>query len=243
MPVGLSAPESLAAVSGVRVATAALGGRSTPRDDLTLFELADGASCAATFTRNAFCAAPVTVAREHLGRAAPRYLLVNAGNANAGTGERGIEDAKRCCGIVARATLGHGGEVTGVIPRFLMELELSHPDLSELVVVDDMHTRKRVMFERADAFVVLPGGLGTLDEAMEIITWRQLARHDKPVIALNVAGYWEALRAVVDNVVRHGFADPDASGLFSVVETVEDLFSAIEAQGGGNGARPALRTG
>ena len=146
-------------------------------------------------------------------------------------------------GIVARATLGSGGEVTGVIPRFLMEIELSHPDLSELVVVDDMHTRKRVMFERADAFVVLPGGLGTLDEAMEIITWRQLARHDKPVIALNVAGYWEALRAVVDNVVRHGFADPDASGLFSVVETVEDLFSAIEAQGGGNGALPALRAG
>ena len=146
-------------------------------------------------------------------------------------------------GIVARATLGSGGEVTGVIPRFLMEIELSHPDLSELVVVDDMHTRKRVMFERADAFVVLPGGLGTLDEAMEIITWRQLARHDKPVIALNVAGYWEALRAVVDNVVRHGFADPDATGLFSVVETVEDLFSAIEAQGGGNGALPALRAG
>ena len=146
-------------------------------------------------------------------------------------------------GIVARATLGNGGEVTGVIPRFLMEIELSHPDLSELVVVDDMHTRKRVMFERADAFVVLPGGLGTLDEAMEIITWRQLARHDKPDIALNVAGYWEALRAVVDNVVRHGFGDPDATGLFSVVETVEDLFSAIEAQGGGNGALPALRAG
>ena len=146
-------------------------------------------------------------------------------------------------GIVARATLGNGGVVTGVIPRFLMELELSHPDLSELVVVDDMHTRKRVMFERADAFVVLPGGLGTLDEAMEIITWRQLARHDKPVIAVNVAGYWEAFRAVVDNVVRHGFADPDAAGLFSVVESVEDLFSAIEAQGDGNGALPALRTG
>ena len=146
-------------------------------------------------------------------------------------------------GIVARATLGSGGEVTGVIPRFLMEIELSHPDLSELVVVDDMHTRKRVMFERSDAFVVLPGGLGTLDEAMEIITWRQLARHDKPVIALNVSGYWEALRAVVDNVVRHGFADPDAARLFSVVETVEDLFSAIEAQGGGNGALPALRAG
>ena len=104
MPVGLNAPESLAPVAGVRVATTALGGRRVPRDDLTLFELGVGASCAATFTRNAFCAAPVTVAREHLARTAPRYLLVNAGNANAGTGARGIEDAKRCCAMVAEAT-------------------------------------------------------------------------------------------------------------------------------------------
>ena len=139
-------------------------------------------------------------------------------------------------GILARAALRNGGEVTGVIPRFLMELELRHPDLSELVVVDDMHTRKRVMFERSDAFVVLPGGLGTLDEAMEIITWRQLARHDKPVIALSVAGYWQALSAMVDTVIRHGFAEPNATGLFSVVETVDDLFAAIEA--GENGSRP-----
>lgn len=104
MPVGLTAPVSLSPVAGVRIATTALGDRSKPRDDLTLFELAAGASCAATFTRNAFRAAPVTVAREHLARAAPRYLLVNAGNANAGTGARGIEDARRCCEMVAAAT-------------------------------------------------------------------------------------------------------------------------------------------
>ena len=113
MPVGLKAPVSLAPVAGVRIATTALGGRSTPRDDLTLFELAPGASCAATFTRNAFCAAPVTVAREHLARCAPRYLLVNAGNANAGTGAQGIEDARRCCAIVARAM---GVPVESVLP-------------------------------------------------------------------------------------------------------------------------------
>ena len=113
MPVGLDAPVSLAAVAGVRIATAELGGRSKPRDDLTLFELAAGASCAATFTRNAFCAAPVTVAREHLARATPRYLLVNAGNANAGTGARGIGDAKQCCAIVAEAT---GVPVESVLP-------------------------------------------------------------------------------------------------------------------------------
>ena len=113
MPVGLKAPGSLAAVAGVRLGTAALGGRAVPRDDLTLFELAKGATCAATFTRNAFRAAPVTVAHEHLGRAAPRYLLVNAGNANAGTGARGIEDARRCCALVAETT---GAPAESVLP-------------------------------------------------------------------------------------------------------------------------------
>ena len=113
MPVGLKAPASLAAVPGVRIATAALGGRARPRDDLTLFELAAGTACAATFTRNAFRAAPVTVAREHLARTPPRYLLVNAGNANAGTGVHGIEDAKRCCALVAEAT---GAPIESVLP-------------------------------------------------------------------------------------------------------------------------------
>ena len=113
MPVRLTAPVSLAAVPGVRIGTAELGGRRTPRNDLALFELAPGAACAATFTRNAFCAAPVIVAREHLARAAPRYLLVNAGNANAGTGARGIEDARRCCALVAGAT---GAPAESVLP-------------------------------------------------------------------------------------------------------------------------------
>ena len=113
MPVGLTAPGSLAPVSGVRVATAALGGRSKPRDDLTLFEIAPGARCAATFTRNAFRAAPVTVAREHLALESPRYLLVNAGNANAGTGTQGIADAKRCCALVAETT---GAPAESVLP-------------------------------------------------------------------------------------------------------------------------------
>ena len=113
MPVGLTPPSSLTPVAGVRIATAALGGRSRPRDDLTLFEIASGAACAVTFTRNAFRAAPVTVAREHLDREAPRYLLVNAGNANAGTGARGIADAKRCCAIVAETT---GAPAESVLP-------------------------------------------------------------------------------------------------------------------------------
>lgn len=103
MAVGLSGALSMAPIGGVRVASAALGGRREPRDDLALFELSPGSQCAAAFTRNRFRAAPVHVARRHLEESAPRYLLVNAGNANAGTGERGLHAAKRCCELVARS--------------------------------------------------------------------------------------------------------------------------------------------
>ncbi len=101
MAVGLPAEPAIEPVAGIRIGTADLGRRSEPRDDLAVFEIAPGAVCAATFTRNAFCAAPVTVARRHLAQAAPRYLLVNAGNANAGTGEDGVDRALACCSALA----------------------------------------------------------------------------------------------------------------------------------------------
>ena len=126
MAVGLSGSLSMAPVAGVRVASAALGGRREPRDDLALVELAPGSRCAATFTRNRFCAAPVSVARRHLGAVAPRYLLVNAGNANAGTGERGLRDAERCCEMVAHAA---GVGAASVLP-FSTGVIGEHLDLS-----------------------------------------------------------------------------------------------------------------
>ena len=103
MAIGLEDVVSMPPIGGVRVGSAALGGRPRPRDDLALFELSPGSCTAATFTRNRFCAAPVSVARRHLDESAPRYLLVNAGNANAGTGERGLRDAARCCALVGQA--------------------------------------------------------------------------------------------------------------------------------------------
>ncbi|MBF2758835.1 MAG: bifunctional glutamate N-acetyltransferase/amino-acid acetyltransferase ArgJ [Ectothiorhodospiraceae bacterium AqS1] len=111
MPVGLSAPESLTPIDGVRVGTAAAGSRKGPGDDLTLFSFSSETEVAATFTDNAFCAAPVIVAREHLGRARPRCLLVNVGSANAGTGEPGIADARRCCALVAKALSARDDQV------------------------------------------------------------------------------------------------------------------------------------
>ena len=113
MAVGLSGSLSMAPVAGARVASAALGGRRELRDDLALIELSPGSRCAAAFTRNRFCAAPVSVARRHLEASLPRYLLINAGNANAGTGERGLRDALRSCDMVARAA---GVPATSVLP-------------------------------------------------------------------------------------------------------------------------------
>ena len=93
-------------------------------------------------------------------------------------------------GEVARATLEHGGRVTGIIPGFLVEKEAMMRDVNEVIVTEDMHERKRLMFERSDAFVALPGGVGTLEELVEQLTWVQLGRHTKPVIVANIDGFW-----------------------------------------------------
>lgn len=132
-------------------------------------------------------------------------------------------------GVLARAVLAHGGQVTGVIPDFLVRREVGEPGVTEMVVVDSMHDRKRRMFELADAFAVLPGGLGTLDEAMEIITWRQLRLHDKPVALLNAGGYWKALEALLTGVIEGGFAEAAIRDLFVVVDDVEHMLETLAA--------------
>ena len=132
-------------------------------------------------------------------------------------------------GALAQAALDAGGRVTGVIPRHLADREVAHPDVTELIVVDSMHERKLRMFQLADAFAVLAGGLGTLDETFEIITWRQLGLHDKPIVLVDCAGYWAPLLRLLDHVAASGFADAGASRLFTVVERVDDVFAAIDA--------------
>jgi len=110
-------------------------------------------------------------------------------------------------GAVADGALQAGGRVIGVIPRGLVDRELGHTGASELVVVDSMHERKAEMERRADAFVALPGGSGTLDELFEVWTWRQLGLHGKPVALLDVGGYWQPLVVCLDHMVREGFLD------------------------------------
>ncbi|OAG77900.1 Lysine decarboxylase family protein [Acetobacter malorum] len=127
-------------------------------------------------------------------------------------------------GVVADATLSAGGAVTGVIPDFLESREKMHEGVAELIVTDSMHTRKQIMFSRADAFWILPGGFGTFDEMMEILTWKQLGRHSKPIILINVENWADTLLAALDAAVEQGFA---ASTARAMIESVPDVETAL----------------
>ncbi len=132
-------------------------------------------------------------------------------------------------GALADGALAAGGRVTGIIPKILMAREVAHSGAGEMIVVDSMHTRKRKMFERADAFCALPGGMGTLDETFEIITWKQLGLHDKPIVLANLGGYWDPLLAMLAQQVAAGYVRPAQMRLFRVVERVESIFDAVAA--------------
>ena len=114
-----------------------------------------------------------------------------------------------------------------LLSDFLESREVGHLQLDELIVTDSMHARKQRMFDLSDAFVVLPGGIGTLDETMEIITWKQLGLHDKPIILADVAGYWRPLCALFDAITKREFMGPEVADLYTVVESVDDILAAI----------------
>ncbi len=133
-------------------------------------------------------------------------------------------------GVVADAVLGGGGEAVGVIPEFLKDLEVGNDEVTEQIVTASMHERKNRMFELSDGFVVLPGGLGTLDETLEIVTWKQLRLHSKPVVIVNTGDYWSALEALVESIVEGGFAHPAVAELFTLVDGPDDIFPALAAQ-------------
>ena len=130
-------------------------------------------------------------------------------------------------GVLADAVLAGGGRVVGIIPRRLRDAELAHPGAGELVIVGSMHERKRVMAERADAFAILPGGIGTLDETFEILTWRQLGLHDKPIFLVDVAGYWQPLRDLLDHLSAQGFTASLVPKLLEIVPNVAELMRAL----------------
>jgi uncharacterized protein (TIGR00730 family) len=130
---------------------------------------------------------------------------------------------------LSNAALAAGGEVIGVIPHALVERELAHKGLSELRVVDSMHERKALMADLSDAFVALPGGYGTFEELLEIVTWAQLGLHEKPCGLLNVAGYYVRLQQFLDHAVQERFLNPEHRALLLVGETPADLLAQFEA--------------
>lgn len=132
-------------------------------------------------------------------------------------------------GLLADAGLAAGGHVTGIIPEHIRAHEVQHTGLSELLVVDSMHARKSLMAEKADAFVILPGGFGTLDEAFEILTWKQLALHNKPIIIYNINGFWDPMLVLIEHLIDAGFAPKNNIHIYKVVTTMDELFAALIA--------------
>ncbi len=124
-------------------------------------------------------------------------------------------------GTVARATQSAGGDTFGVIPTHLVRAEAGKTDLTRYVVTENMHERKKVMFMNADAIVVMPGGAGSMDEFFEVLTWAQLDLHAKPIVLMNVSGYWDPLIALIDHMIEMGFADASLTGLFHVTTSAQ----------------------
>ena len=149
-----------------------------------------------------------------------------------GAGDRGL------MGEAARAMQKAGGRILGIVPQHLVDWEVGKRDIDEYFVVETMHERKKLMFDRSDAVIALPGGPGTLDELIEVLTWRQLGLHARPVVVVNAGGYWDPLLALIDHVIAHGFVDAKFRSFMDVVADapaavtrVEELLASSRSRG------------
>ena len=133
-------------------------------------------------------------------------------------------------GELARAAQAAGAPTFGVIPVHLMDLEVGKRDLTQFVITQDMHERKKVMFMNCDAIVVLPGGAGSLDEFFEVLTWAQIGLHKKPIYLVNIDGYWQPLIDMLDHIVAQGFASASVHNLYGVVKDVQNLTAALQSR-------------
>ena len=132
-------------------------------------------------------------------------------------------------GAVSRAAQDAGGSTFGVIPVHLLAREMAKRDLGSFIITENMHERKKVMFMNSDAIVVLPGGAGSLDEFFEVLTWRQLTLHAKPIYLVDIEGYWQPLLALIEQTINEGFADKSLRDFYVVVDTVDELVEALRA--------------
>ena len=130
-------------------------------------------------------------------------------------------------GAFANGVIAKGGHIEGVIPEFLSDREVAHEGVAKMTVTETMHERKMLMYKPADGFLILPGGLGTLDETMEVLTWRQLGLHSKPLIILNVAGYWDPLLKLAEHFIAEEFADPSLRDFYTVQTTATRVLAYL----------------
>jgi len=130
-------------------------------------------------------------------------------------------------GIIADSVLQNGGEVIGIIPQHIAGKEIAHTGLTELHVVESMHIRKQMMVDQSDAFLVLPGGIGTLDETCEIMTWRQLGMHDKPIVIANLKNYWTPFLSMIDHIINQGFMRAEDARLAIIVDQLDNVIPAV----------------
>jgi hypothetical protein len=166
------------------------------------------------------------------GGAQPAYLEA-AGAVGRGLAQRGVRvvyggGKVGMMGAVADAARAAGGEVVGIIPQAIFDLEIGHTGIDELRVVGSMHERKALMAELSDAFIALPGGIGTLEELFEVYTWAQLGIHSKPLGLIDVAGYYQPLVAFLDHAVQERFLRPETRTLLAVSEGLDDLLAQLE---------------
>jgi uncharacterized protein (TIGR00730 family) len=131
-------------------------------------------------------------------------------------------------GLVADSALKSGGKVVGIIPKHIQGREIEHTELTELHIVDSMHIRKQMMVDRSDAFVVLAGGLGTLDEFFELMTWKQLGLHDKPIVMANINGYWDRMNEAIRHLAAEKFMREEDLRMYQVIDNIKDIPEAIK---------------
>ena len=170
-----------------------------------------------------FCGASNNVAKQYLDEGARlgKMIAEKGYHMVFGAGDCGM------MGAVANAVLANNGTVTGVYPRVLDGLEKAHASLTELIIVDDMHTRKHTMFEKSDAFIILPGGFGTMDETFEVITWKQLNTHNKPIILYDYKDFWKNWISLTDQFIDLVFASDRTKSMYDVVDTIDGDFEKL----------------
>lgn len=173
----------------------------------------------------AFCGAQNDVAAAHLeaGRVFGERLVQENFELVFGGGDCGM------MGAVANAAMKSGGNVTGIFPHHLSSIEAAHEGITKTIVVGSMHERKKLMFDLSDLFVILPGGFGTMDEMFEILTWRQIGLHGKPVFIFNHLGYWNPLIDMIEHIINEGFARPVNRNFYQVSHSMDELFSMMRA--------------